>query len=125
MAWSKAPQALVERFHAVLPSDPSVERRQMFGYPCAIVHGHMFAGLHQDRMILRLSDAELHEFTEREGAQPFEPMPNRPMRGFAVVPEKLLDDVEVLSRWVEKAFMSAAAMPAKAPKPRGRTRTRP
>jgi hypothetical protein len=33
--WRKSPDALIVLFDAALLDDPRVERRKMFGYPCA------------------------------------------------------------------------------------------
>ena len=54
MAWKKSPPAPVDTFTRVVPADPSIARRQMFGYPAAFVNGNMFAGLHEARFVLRL-----------------------------------------------------------------------
>jgi TfoX/Sxy family transcriptional regulator of competence genes len=53
MAWKKSPPELVQRFEKVAAS-LGTERRKMFGYPASFVHGNMFAGLHEDRFVLRL-----------------------------------------------------------------------
>ncbi len=45
--WKKSSPALIAYFDKALPDDPRVERRQMFGYPCAFVNGQLFTGLHQ------------------------------------------------------------------------------
>jgi hypothetical protein len=45
MVWQKSPAALIARFDELLPKDPRVARRKMFGYPAAFVNGRMFAGL--------------------------------------------------------------------------------
>ncbi len=50
--WEKSPQALVQLFDRVLPESPNVERRKMFGYPCAFVNGNMFAGLFAKQMFV-------------------------------------------------------------------------
>ena len=116
MKWTKSPPELVELFDQVVPSAPAVQRRQMFGYPAAFVNGNMFAGLHQSNVVLRLPEPQLAEFMAAGGA-PFEPMAGRPMKGYAIAPEKLLADKPALSRWLERSFESAAAMPAKEKKP--------
>jgi len=46
--WRKSPDDLIALFYAALPEDPRVERRKMFGYPCAFVGGNLFSGLHAD-----------------------------------------------------------------------------
>ena len=45
MAWTKAPQSLVDLFTESLPDDPRIERRKMFGFPSVFVGGNMCAGL--------------------------------------------------------------------------------
>lgn len=78
-AFTKAPAALVETFRRAIAELPDAEPRQMFGYPAAFAKTQMFASLFQDKMILRLSEAD-REALVRKGARPFEPMPGRPMR---------------------------------------------
>jgi len=112
MSWKKAPQGLVETFEAVRPGPPAVHK-QMFGYPCCFVNGNMFMGLHEDRMVLRLDDAERGRLLAMEGAAPFEPMPGRPMHEYVVVPGGLLGDRAKLAGWVGKALEYAASLPPK------------
>jgi TfoX/Sxy family transcriptional regulator of competence genes len=121
MPLAKPSAALIQQFDTSLPADPSVERRKMFGMPAAFCRGHMFAGLHESNMVLRLPDPDLNDFFEREGAAPFSPMADRPMSNFAVVPAAVLHDQERLRHWVERAFVGAAARPAKEPKARKRS----
>ncbi len=40
-AWKKSSAKLIAAFDASLPVDPRVERRSMFGYPCAFTGGNM------------------------------------------------------------------------------------
>ena len=110
VSWKKSPPQLVETFHGALPDDPLVERRTMFGYPCAFVHGNMFAGLHQDAMVLRLPEAEREAMP---GARPFEPMPGRFMREYVVVPSVILASGTELKAWAGKALAYAASLPRK------------
>ena len=111
MAWKKSPAALVATFDRLVPSS-GVERRQMFGYPAAFVAGNMFAGLHEDRFVLRLDEAGCAE-AKRLGATDFEPMPGRAMKGWVVLPSRLLGDDAQASRWIERAHRHVATMPAK------------
>ena len=113
MAWKKSPPELIETFHAVLPDDPRVERRKMFGFDCAFVNGQMITGLFEDRMMVRLDDAERAELLALPGAGPFEPMPGRPMREYAVVPPAFVAARPRLRPWVSRAFAYAVALPTK------------
>lgn len=91
----------------------------MFGYPAAFVKEHMFAGLHEDRLVLRLDDAGAAE-AKRQGAMDFEPMSGRPMKGWVAVPQKLLADEVRAGAWVELAFQHTSRLPAKKKRSRAR-----
>ena len=111
--WRPAPDALVRRFAGAMADVPGAQVRKMFGYPAAFVHGHMFAGLFQDAMILRLSAEDRADLSRRPGAKPFEPMPGRPMREYLVVPPKMLDSPSELQHWITKALAYAGSLPPK------------
>jgi TfoX/Sxy family transcriptional regulator of competence genes len=101
----------------------------MFGFDCAFVNGQMFSGLFEDRMMVRLDDAEREELLAMPGAMPFEPMPGRPMREYAVVPPALVAARPRLGPWVARAFAYAVALPTKtkkkrAPAPKTTTKAR-
>ena len=114
-AWKPAPPELVSLFERVIPTDPAIERRKMFGYPAVFVNGNMFAGLHEDRLVLRLADDAIGEMKKR-GARDFEPMAGRPMKGWIVVPHEVLADAGLTRRWISRAFEHVSEMPRKAKK---------
>ena len=116
MAWKKSPPELVSTFERVVPTKGGAERRKMFGYPAAFVGGNMFAGLHEDNFVLRLDDAGLEE-AKRLGASDFEPMPGRAMKGWVVLPGKIVAEDAVARRWVERALRHVAKMPPKGKRP--------
>jgi len=93
----------------------------MFGYPAAFVGGNMFAGLHEDRFVLRLGDDALVE-AKQLGATDFEPMPGRAMKGWIVLPEKIVVDDAAARRWVDRAFRHVAKMAPKGKRPAARKR---
>jgi len=111
--WRPAPAELIARFDEALSSVPDAERRQMFGYPCSFINGQMFAGLHQENMILRLSQEDRAQFLQIDQARPFEPMPGRTMKEYVVVPPSVLDSKSQLSKWLEKASAYARSLPPK------------
>jgi TfoX/Sxy family transcriptional regulator of competence genes len=117
MDWTKSPPELIALFDEVCPSAPGVERRKMFGYPAAFTNGNMFAGLHGNHVVLRLPEKPLGEFMAA-GGKPFEPMPGRPMKGYATAPESLLQDKRALLGWLERSFEETAKLPPKAKKAR-------
>jgi TfoX/Sxy family transcriptional regulator of competence genes len=113
MKWRKSPEALVQKFDAIVPRDPRVERRKMFGYPAAFVGGNLFMGLHQDSVILRLSEEDRIQFLKLQGASLFEPMPGRPMREYVTVPPAMLGQAAALGRWIDRSFQYTTSVPAK------------
>jgi TfoX/Sxy family transcriptional regulator of competence genes len=118
MAWTKAPQSLIDLFDACLPQGPGLERRRMFGQPCAFVNGNMFAGLLQDVAFARLPPGLHAELDAEFGVRHFEPMPGRPMRAYVVLPEEVLDDEGRYAEILQGAYAFTAALPPKAKKPR-------
>jgi TfoX/Sxy family transcriptional regulator of competence genes len=118
MQWRKAPQGVKEAFAAALPDDPAVEKKQMFGYPAAFVNANMFAGVHQEDIVVRLPAERRAVLQSETGARQFEPMPGRPMREYIVVPDAARANPEELARWLGEAFRYAAKLPAKERKPR-------
>ncbi|HUT50487.1 MAG TPA: TfoX/Sxy family protein [Alphaproteobacteria bacterium] len=118
MAWEKSSHALVAAFDAAVPDGPAVERRQMFGYPCAFVNNNMFMGLHEQNFILRLSEEDRAEIKASHNAAPFEPMKGRAMKEYVALPDAILGDAAALGAWVARSFAFASALPVKEKKPR-------
>lgn len=116
--WRKSPPDLVDLFASLLADDPTVERRQMFGYPCAFVNGNMFTGLHQEALIVRLDENGRKRLIDEAGARQFEPMPGRPMREYVALPEPVLEDRDKLIEIIRSAKQFAASLPPKVKKPR-------
>ena len=111
MAWVKAPQSLVDLFAESLPDDPRVERRKMFGYPAMFVQGNMCAGVFQEQIFARLSPADRAALPG--GGADFEPMPGRPMKGYALIPDDTLADEAALAAELAKAVAFTATLPPK------------
>lgn len=102
--WSKPDPALVAEFDAALASLAGVERRQMFGCPCAFVNGQLFAGVWQDRLLVRVPEAAAQH--------PFGPM-GRPMKEYAALPGALDWPAGELLAWLRRAHGYASGLPAK------------
>src|SRR6478736_5519663 len=73
-------------FRALIPADPAVEVRPMFGNLGAFVNGNMFAGLFGSAVGVRLiDDASRRELEAVKGTGPFGPV-DRPMGGYVGLP---------------------------------------
>ncbi len=114
--FSKSPPELIERFDSVAVDFPAAQRRLMFGYPSLTVGGNMVTGLFGSSWNVRLGGAELAEVLALDGAAPFEPMPGRPMTGYALLPPAVIADDDAIRHWVGRAVAYGASLPPKTPK---------
>jgi len=112
--WQKSPAELVALFAELVPQDPAVTQKKMFGWPCCFVNGNLFAGLHKESMIFRLSDDDRVAFLRLDGAADFEPMPGRKMKGYTTLADPLHGNRKELGRWMERALEHTRSLPAKA-----------
>jgi len=112
-AFDKSPPELIERFEALARRLPVVERRKMFGYPALFLHGNLVTGLFASSWMIRLPDDARGELLTLPGARPFEPMPGRPMKGYAVLPDDVVADEELLETWIRRAIDHVATLPPK------------
>jgi TfoX N-terminal domain len=102
-------------FRSILPEDPEVEVKPMFGNLGAFVHGNMFAGLFGSAVGVRLAGPDAAELSSVEGAGPFGPA-ERPMGGYLGLPPGMNPDLA--AQWVEKARVHVGSLPPKVKKPR-------
>ncbi len=73
----------------------------------------MFLGVFQSNLFLRLSESDRKTFMEKYKTKLFEPMPGRPMKEYALVPETLLKTPKDLKEWIEKSRTYVSHLPAK------------
>jgi TfoX/Sxy family transcriptional regulator of competence genes len=119
MQMPKATPTAVSRFESLVPDHPAVGLRPMFGQPAAFLNGNLLMGVFGDAVFVRLSEEEYSNAVREVGARPFEPMPGRAMRGYAVLPEELLSRPTAARRWVAKALAYVGRLPTKAGQRRG------
>jgi TfoX/Sxy family transcriptional regulator of competence genes len=86
------------------------------------VNGNHFGGLFENHVVLRLGEADRRALAEQHGAVPFAPM-GRPMTGYIIAPDPIVDDQAQLRTWLTRALEHAAALPAKAAKPKKKKAT--
>ena len=113
MQFKKAPTELVE-FIAEKMKKVNCEYRKMFGYPSYFINGNMFAGLFGDKLLLRLSDADIAEVMKNEkGVIAFEPMPGRVMKGYITLPKTVYSDNAKFEALLTKSVKYASSLPPK------------
>jgi TfoX/Sxy family transcriptional regulator of competence genes len=104
-------------FRSLIPEDPEVEIKPMFGNLGAFVHGNMFAGLFGSAVGVRLAEADAAELAAIEGSGPFGPA-ERPMSGYISLPGAWRNDISLAAGWVEKARAHVGSLPPKVKKPK-------
>lgn len=110
----KPTEADKDRFRSIVPVDPRVEVKAMFGNLGAFVQGNMFMGLFGADIGVKLAPADAEKLSAIEGARPFGP-PERPMGGYVTLPPAFIGTPDG-TRWVTAALAYIAALPPKAPK---------
>jgi TfoX/Sxy family transcriptional regulator of competence genes len=103
-------------FSKLVPDDPSITLRPMFGNLAAFVNGNMFSGLFGEDLFVRLPDDEAAK-VKRQGGRPFEPMAGHAMSGYVTVPGSWQKKPDSVKAWVDRALTLTRAMPPKAKKP--------
>ena len=109
--WAKPPPEHAQAVADALPADPRVERRQMFGYPCGFVNGHLFCGLHEHNICVRLGVDGAAERIAQSRAQVFAPMAGRVMREYVAIPAAGCAGAQRLGPWLAGGFAYAGALP--------------
>ena len=106
-----------EFFLGLIPGDPDVEVKPMFGNLGAFVHGNMFAGLFGPAVGVRLDGEGQRELAAIDGSGPFGPA-ERPMGGYLSMPAAWRAEPELAAGWVARALGHVSALPPKVKKPK-------
>jgi TfoX/Sxy family transcriptional regulator of competence genes len=101
------------RFRALVPADPRVEVKPMFGNLGAFVNGNMFMGLFGPDIGVKLPDESAREVLA-VGGGPYGPA-DRPMAGYVTLPAVMTG--AQAGAWAEKALDHIGALPPKQRKP--------
>jgi hypothetical protein len=107
----KPSEADKARFRALVPTDPRIEIKPMFGNLGAFVNGNMFMGLYGAQLGLKLAPADAAELVRIEGSGPFGPV-ERPMGGYLALPPAMIEGPEA-GPWVLRAVAFVARLPPK------------
>lgn len=102
-------------FTTLVPSEPAVTMRPMFGNLSAFVNGNMFAGLFGEDLFVRLPDEQAAPI-RKQGGRSFEPMAGRAMSGYVVVPTTWSSKPAASKAWIVAALAFTRGLPPKAAK---------
>lgn len=108
-------------FSELVPDEPAVTLKPMFGQVSAFVNGNMFCGLYGDELIVRLPEPEIAK-VKAQGGRDFEPMPGHKMSGYVIVPGDWRAKPAPAAALMKRALAVTRAMPAKAAKKKAPTK---
>jgi TfoX/Sxy family transcriptional regulator of competence genes len=100
-------------FDSLIPDDPRVQSRPMFGNRAAFVNGNMFLSLFGSKVAVRLSEEDRSALLKEPGTEVFEPMPGRAMKEYVVLPEAWRERRKKADEWAGRSFEWASRLPAK------------
>lgn len=101
----------MDRFRSIVPADPRVVVKPMFGNLGAFVNGNMFMGLFGADIGLKLAVDDARELQAIEGAGPFGPA-ERPMGGYVTMPAAIIG-TPAGKGWVTRALEHVGELPPK------------
>jgi TfoX/Sxy family transcriptional regulator of competence genes len=102
-----------EFFRSILPDDPGITIRPMFGNVSAFVNGNMFAGLFGNDLFVRVSEESRKELLDQKGASLLEPMKGKPMKEYVVIPKAWRTQPETVRLWVSRSLDWTSRLPPK------------
>jgi len=101
-----------EFFRSLVPDDPRVEVKPMFGNLGGFVNGNMFMGLLGADVGVKLDDAGAKLLLAEKGAGPFGPA-ERPMGGYVALPAAWRSRPATAKRWIAKSLAHVGSLPPK------------
>src|SRR6266566_7297384 len=100
-------------FANVVPDEPAVTIRPMFGQMSAFVNGNMFCGIFGEDFFVRLPEDEIAK-VKKQGGRDFEPMAGHKMSGYVMVPGDWRKKAP--TALIKRALEATRKMPGKTPK---------
>src|SRR3989442_12529561 len=100
-------------FARLVPDEPAVTLKPMFGQLSAFVNGNMFCGIYGEELMVRLPADEI-EALKKQGGRDFEPVAGHKMGGYVVVPWNWRPQPP--SRLIKRALEGARKVRAKTAK---------
>ena len=106
-------EGLAERLRELLAGRRDVTERKMFGGLAFLCRGHMFVGITDDVLMVRVGPGAHAAALARPHARPMD-FTGRPMKGYVYVDaEGIREDAE-LAAWVDAGLELVESLPGKA-----------
>ena len=114
--------AVTAAYEAALPDDPSIERKAMFGMPCAFVNRQMFFGTFGETVVARVGPARVDALVGTQGMGNFTPSEGRTWGDYVQVAATA--DGDLLRDLATEALSWTLRLPPKGKQPRERKKPR-
>ncbi len=106
-------EAFAERVREVIALREGWSERKMFGGVGFMLSGNMACGVTStSELMVRVSPTDNEAALAEDGVRPFE-MSGKPMRGWLIVAQEVLESDEDLAGWVDAGADHAASLPPK------------
>ncbi len=113
MKMPKPSEAAKAAFTHLVPDEPAVTLKPMFGQLSAFVNGNMFCGIFGEDLVVRLPQDEIAKI-KNDGGRDFEPVAGHKMTGYVIVPGAWREKPP--AALIKRALEETRKMPAKQPK---------
>jgi hypothetical protein len=113
---------VIAAYETALPEDDRVERKKMFGSPCAFVNRQMFFGTFEASIVARVGPERVLTLAEQPGMQVFTLAPDKQWDDY--VQMEPTTDPAMLAELAAEALSWAAALPKKVKLPKKKLRRR-
>jgi len=101
-------------FTKLVPDEPAVTLRPMFGNLSAFVNGNMFAGLFGEDLFVRLPDEQSAPI-RKQGGRDFAPIAGHAMKGYVTVPSTWRTQTAASKAWIAASLAFTRGLPPKVP----------
>lgn len=110
--WQKPSEQTIAIYQNIVSQLDGVEKRTMFGCPCAFVNGYMFFGVYQNQLFLRMGDEQREQLNQIIPIKSFSPM-GKVMKAYIAIPVEISNDQEKLLNLVKNGLSIASELPLK------------
>lgn len=110
--WQKPSEQTISIYLNIVSLLDGVEKRKMFGCPCAFVNGIMFFGVYQDQLFLRMGEEQREQLNQILPIKSFSPM-GKVMKAYIAIPTEIVKEQEKLLTIVKSALRNTLELPPK------------
>jgi hypothetical protein len=103
---------LEERIRALLPDEPGITSKKMFGGLAFMLDGNMAVGVSNDELMVRVDPDSFDDLVAGSDVRPFE-MGGRGMKGWILAGGEAIAEEQDLERWIDIGMGYAGSLPPK------------